>query len=116
MVTNLRSIGKLLLSISITIGDAFCILQCIFLKFLASHNGRYRKKRFRCEFNYVFIHNLLVYKVINDSVNDIRNVLSEFFPGFLSGLNNYLTQFRKLRREILPPPEDFATVPYSKVF
>lgn len=40
--------------------------------------------------------------MINDSVNNIRNVLSEFLPGFLSGLDNYLTQFRQFRREILP--------------
>ena len=90
------------MSISITTGDAFCILQCIFPKFLTCKNGCYRKKRFRCKLDNVFIHNLLVYNVINDSVNDIRNILSEFLPGFLSGLNNYLTQFSKLRREILP--------------
>lgn len=41
-------------------------------------------------------------------VNDIRNILSEFLPGFLSGLNNYLAQFRKLRREILPLREKTA--------
>ena len=40
-------------------------------------------------------------KIKGCHVNDIRNILSEFLPGFLSGLNNYLAQFRKLRREML---------------
>lgn len=95
--------------IVIASADAFRILYCIFPKFLTCKNGCYRKKRFRCKLDNVFIHNLLVYNVINDSVNDIRNVLSEFFPGFLSGLNNYLTKFRKLRREILPIREKTAS-------
>lgn len=99
---NPRNIGELLLLLVIARADAFCILRCIFPKFYASRHSCYRKKRFRYEFDNVFIHKLLVYNVINDSVNDIRNVLSKFIPGFLSGLDNYLTKFRKLRREILP--------------
>lgn len=95
---NPRNIGELLLLLVIARADAFCILRCIFPKFYASRHSCYCKKRCRYEFNNVFIHKLLVYNV----VNDIRNVLSKFIPGFLSGLDNYLTQFRKLRREILP--------------
>lgn len=48
-------------------------------------------------------------KIKGCHVNDIRNVLSEFLPGFLSGLNNYLAQFRKLRREILSLREKTAS-------
>lgn len=29
------------------------------------------------------------------------NVLSEFIPGFLSGIDNYLTQLRQFGREII---------------
>lgn len=101
MVTNLRSTGKLLLTIVIASWDAFCILCCNFPKLRTGRNARNRHKRFYYESNYVFIHFILVYKVINDSVKDIRNVLSEFIPGFLSGIENYLTQLRQFGREII---------------